>query len=526
MTLAPPEPAPLDYPVPPAPGLPRGANARQALAHDLAPDTDELLFGGARGGGKSDFVIAETLRRLFAVPGMQAVMFRRTYVQLSRPGGLIPRLLARIPKNLGSWNGSNHVWTFRNGSTLTLSYLRSLGDATDWMGLELQLMVFDQLEQIEGEVYEMVRTSLRVSGPVAEAMKRAGYRPASLATANPGNIGHSYVKARFIDPFPHGGVLFRPAPTPDEPEPGVRLFVPSKLSDNPALEIGDPGYRRRLEGLDPIDRAAQLEGDWNVYKGARFSEFRTDRHVAPAAGWRVPLGASVPRGAAVDYGIDNPFVCLWGYRDGDTFVIYREVDATGLTPREQARTIRAATAEGEWGGVRPRIVLDPACWAQSPDHPVRGRPVSGPSSSTAGGPVRDAPPPGSIADTYRREGLPVRRADNRRLEGAALIADLLKVRRDGRPRLVILDTCPNLIRTLPLQMRDPKRPEDYRKNNTDHWTDTLRYLLMDLRDARIELDPSPGAAARRAEEADHAARTRATGGLDLPPVAGLRRRGF
>lgn len=503
---------PLDYPEPQYDNGPTGPNDRQLLAHHLSPHADELLYGGARGGGKTDLLLAEFMTRLHLVPGMQAVIFRRTYKELSGPGGIIPRLLTRIPRSVGRYNSTDHVWRFTNGSTLTLSYLERLGDVQAWLGLELQLMGFDQLEQLEEETYVMVRTSLRVAGELATKMAAAGLRPSAIATANPGGIGHAWVKERFIDPFPLGGQLFRASPTEAEPLPSVRCFVPAKLSDNPALEIGDPGYRRRLEGLPAPERAAQLEGDWNVFKGARFSTFRTEIHVRELT---LPEGGGVARGCGIDYGSDSPFVALWGALLADDLLyIYREVAERGLSPREQALLVLASEAPGERNHARPLpTALDPSCWAASPDKPLK---------RTGGKAVRPSgPPEGSIADSYRKAGLAVRQADNRRIDGWTRLDARLKVRPDGFPRLIIHPSCTELIRTLPAQQRDPKNPEDVIKGSTDHWADALRYLEMLLAGMAPPAEPIP------TRPLTHAETRRAAPSAALPPapsMLGLRRR--
>lgn len=472
---------PIDYP-PGLSGAPPGPHPRQALAHSLAPHCDEFLFGGSRGGGKTSFVLAEVLNRCLRVPGMAAAIFRRTYPELSGPSGLIARMLERIPPHLGTYNVQDRRWTLYNGSTITLSYLETLRDVQRWMGLEVQLMVFDQVEQIDEGTYEMVRTSLRVSGALAERLYSAGYRPSSVATANPGGIGHMWIKRRFVDPFPRGGRLFRAAPTPTSPVPMVRCYVPSRLEDNPTLDKGDPNYRRVLEGLaDPADRAAQLEGDWSVFRGARFGSFRLDVHAADATSLEIPRGGGVARALGVDYGADHPFVALWGCVLADQVIVYREVSARGLTPAEQATLIRASEDSNEWGSKRPTAALDPACWAAPPDKPRPAAPVTGRGMTVSAPRSTEKPPEGSIADTYARSGVPVQKADNRRLEGVAEIARLLRVREDGTPGILISDACPNLIRTLPSMMRDPRRPEDYVKVDGDDYVDALRYLLMRLR---------------------------------------------
>lgn len=461
----------LDYPPPPSGGDP-GPNRAQARAHSV--EVDELLYGGAAGGGKTDYLIAEALAVMLEFPGIEVALFRRTMPQLTELGGIAYRLLDRLPQpQIGTYNAVRHVWELANGSRLKLAHCARDADVTKYQGAEWGLVGFDQLEQFTEYQYTYLLHRLRQSGEVAAAMTAAGYRPKAIASANPGGVGHGWVKRRFIDPAPAGGIPFRPDPTPDEPDPGWRMFVPATLDDNEANV--DPSYRRRLEALPGDTRRAMLLGDWNVYAGQRFRDFRTAVHVIDPEELPIPLGG-IPRAIGIDYGLDAPFAALWGARLADDLVVvYRELYGPGYTPTEQARMILEAEAPGERGPRRPvPAALDPACWARSPDDATRA------PKAQAGirGPA--LPPPGSIAAKYLAAGVPVTRANNDRLLGVADIAGRLKVRPDGFPRLLIYSTCVNLIRTLPELPRSTARPEDVDTTAEDHAYDALRYLLAKL----------------------------------------------
>jgi hypothetical protein len=475
---APPNAVVIDYP-PPRTKRPPGPNPRQALAHSI--ECDELLYGGAAGGGKTDWLIAEVIAVLMEFPGSNGAIFRRTFPQLSELGGIEQRLLNLIPRWAGVYNASDHIWTFANGSKLRLCFCDTDKDVTKYQGAEWAILAFDQVEQFTEFQYRYLQHRLRVSGVSANLMEAAGYRPKVICTANPGGVGHGWVKRRWVDPFPTGFTVFRPAPSIDDEDPGTKCYVPATVDDNPEV---NEDYVRQLDRLPPAERQAMRHGDWNVHSGQRFPHFRTATHVIEPEDLPIPVGAGITRGVGVDYGLDAPFCALWGALLPDNLVVvYRELYTPGLVAWQQAQAMLGAEARGERRAGRPSpVALDPACWARNPTIEV-------PKDYDAAnrGPADEGlPPPGSIAAEYLAQGVPVQKANNDRLAGVAIVSDRLIVRPDGLPRLLIYSTCPNLIRTLPELIRDPKRPEDIDTNGEDHGYDALRYLLFLL------LGMSPG----------------------------------
>jgi hypothetical protein len=464
-------------------------------------------------------------------PGAGVGIFRRYHTDLtSGPSSILRRLLGMLPPWIATYNANEHSFTFRNGSVLTLGHMNRDADIGKYMGLEYQLLVFDQLEQFTEFQYLSLLGRLRAAGELAELLEAAHERPRAISTANPGDVGHAWVKGRWIDPAPPNTV-WRPDPTEEEPEPGTRVFIPGLLTDNPKI---DRFYIRRLQALPAARRRQLLYGDWSAAEGLRFGmSWRPEVHIIDPERFPIPL-AGIPKGVGIDYGVAAPFCALWGAVFADRLiVVYRELYQAGLTPVEQAQAILDAEVQhdeegghGERAPGRPLPAwLDPSTWAPDPMHPV----------SPQGPGAKDLPPPGSIAWHYQQTGLPVTKAQNNRLSGVALVDELLRVRPGrypvGGPRLLVFSSCRNLIRTLPALPRDKRHPEDVDTAAEDHAYDGPPVLVHGPprragtaahaapRPARLA--PSPGRAAGAAgDRAEHHGRHPRQGPAQLSRISG------
>lgn len=236
--------------------------------------SDETLFGGAAGGGKSEFVLGALVTFCLLVPGAQVVAFRRTFPYLKR--SLILKLLPRIPKFIARYNSSDHAWVFANGSRYEMAYMKHENDIYNYQSAELAWIAFDELTQFTEAQYKYLSSRARPGGVVLKRTQQLGLKPSVIATANPGGIGHLWVKGRFIDPA-SVNTLFHSAATQDEPDPLTRHFLPSLMTDNPHLD--QKQYRRQLQAMDPILRKAFLEGNWDILEGVCFTSWNRGTHV-------------------------------------------------------------------------------------------------------------------------------------------------------------------------------------------------------------------------------------------------------
>lgn len=242
------------------------AQPRQKLASTLAGRAVETLFGGARGGGKTEWLLHYALDHALNHPFNRIGLFRKFYPALERT--LIPRSRIVYPAFGGIWNDNKHTWKFPNGSVIELSSLPHEKSVDDFRGAEYGLLGFEEITEFSEEQINHMIGSLRAPGP--------GIRPHLVGTTNPGGRGHRWVKRRWVKPKPddYQGTaaplpfeVWTPAPTPENPRPNSRVFVPATLADNPILMDRDPEYLDRLRALAGTDKSllkAWEEGDWDA----------------------------------------------------------------------------------------------------------------------------------------------------------------------------------------------------------------------------------------------------------------------
>jgi predicted phage terminase large subunit-like protein len=177
------------------------------------------------------------------VPGYAALLFRRSYADLSLPGALMDRANDWLRGTDAKWNATTKTWLFPSGATLTFGYLETENDKYRYQGAELNFIGFDELTQFSETSYRYLLSRLRrEGGSVIPSRMRAA--------SNPGGIGHEWVRARFVNP--------------GDPE---RPFIPARLEDNPHLDLTD--YEASLALLDPVTRAQLRAGDWDVLPEGR-----------------------------------------------------------------------------------------------------------------------------------------------------------------------------------------------------------------------------------------------------------------
>lgn len=212
----------------------------------------EVLFGGAAGGGKSDGLLMGALEYAH-VPGYNALLLRRTYAELSLPGGLMFRAREWLGDTDAKWNEQKKTWTFPSGATVSFGYISRPVHVTRYLSTEYQYIGWEELTTFPKRPYLYLFSRLRKN----RAIVLPDGRPMPLrmrAATNPGGIGHEWVKSRFITGEREG----------DEPIANMqrRLFIPSFVRDNPSLDPEE--YAESLGYLDDTTKRQLLYGDWDA----------------------------------------------------------------------------------------------------------------------------------------------------------------------------------------------------------------------------------------------------------------------
>jgi hypothetical protein len=398
----------------------------------LAAGETDVLYGGAAGGGKSYAMLVDPLRFAHRA-AHRALILRRSMPELRE---LIDKSRELYPKAFPGckYREVEKLWNFPSGAKVEFGFLERDADVYRYQGQAYSWIGFDEITHLPTEFsWNYLASRLRTTD--------SEITPYMRCTANPGGSGAHWVKKRYIAPAP-----------PNESYVGddgiTRKFIPARLNDNPYL-AQDGRYEQMLKSLPPTQRKQLLEGNWEIAEGAAFTEF--DRHLHVIEPFEIPLHWERVKG--LDYGYASESACVWAAVDPSdgTLIVYRELYRKGLLATELAEILTNMELSDP---TSVRGVLDTACWSRTG--------TTGPT----------------VAETLIQAGHKLRPADKNRVAGKIQIHEHLKVQSSGRPRMQILNTCPNLIRELQSIPLDKNNPEDVDTHASDHAYDALRYLIM------------------------------------------------
>ena len=410
----------------------------------LAATADEVLYGGAAGGGKSHVQLLDAFLYAMKYPGSNQIILRTSFPELER--SLINKAQKMYPRDLYSYNISKHVMTFSNGSVLEFGYSANDNDALNYLSSEFDQIRFDEATMFTPEQLTMIGS--RVRG-INQFPKQVKY------STNPPGPGHDFLKARFVDVAPpmtefeidgtYSKVLGRAL---------KGIYIPAKLTDNRFLMEHDPDYMLRLERFPEAMRKAYLEGSWDLFEGLYFPEFSRDVHVVKP--FQIPEHWKLYY--VMDYGLDM----LAGYwialDEHDRGYVVKELYKPNMIISDAAQAVLAGTPKGFKVA---QYIAPPDLWNRRQE---TGK---------------------SVADIFRENGIFLTRTSNDRIDGWMATKEWLKPFTDETgeqviAKLRVFDTCVHLIRSLSNIQADPNNPNDTadKPHDVTHACDAIRYFCV------------------------------------------------
>lgn len=398
-------------------------------------------YGGARGGGKSWAIRAKSTLLSANYAGIRILVLRRSYPELFENfvQPLMRELAPAIRARICRYRQQENAFYWSNGSRVVLGYCDNDGDVLRYQGIEYDVVFLDEATQWPYEWFVQLTACVRGVN---------GFPKRFYLTCNPGGVGHAWVKRLFIDR------QYEEAENPDDYE-----FIQALVFDNKALLESDPGYLKKLQALPEKLRRGWLYGDWDLFEGQYFAEFRREKHVC--APFEVP--DSWRRYVTMDYGMDMLAVLWIAMDDGGRAWVYRELyeGKDNRKGKEGRGHIVSAAVARILECTPPEEEID--TWLAPPD--LWGR------NKDSGR---------STAELFSMQGIPLVKTSNDRVNGWRAVREWLAEAQDAQgntaPRLRIFENCRNLIRTLPALQFDDKHPEDAatEPHEVTHAPDALR----------------------------------------------------
>ena len=429
----------------------------------------EVLFGGARGPGKTDAGVIWTIgeewtpgKFLLDHPRYRCLVIRKNADDLADWVDRVVRLHAGFGVSAAY---KPTILRYPSGAIIRTGHLKDEQSYMKYQGQEFQRMLIEELTQILLERrYMQLLSSCRSTVPEI--------KPQVFNTANPGGPGHVWVKKRFIDPAP--------AMTPfTDPVSGrKRIYIPATVDDNPVLKELDPSYINFLESLKDTDEdlwKAWRKGDWDTFAGQFFRSFDRTIHVIPRYTLDRREGYLL---ASLDWGRKDNFAFYVHHvkpvqYDGVKFyrvITFIEAYGNNRGAKEWAKIIKdRLDGYSIKIGNLTNIMADNQIFQQSPTEDGR----------TIADIFYD------FDDEYRGT---LKAASKNRIAGWENLKDWLSMAPDGKPYWQITENCTDLIRTLPAAIHDENKVEDIDQRGEDDALDSVRYGFTALTwiDAKID----------------------------------------
>ena len=410
-------------------------------------------YGGARGGGKSWAMRRKFVLLALKYPKLKLLILRRTLPEL-RENHVMP-LLGELT-GFAKYNDDQKAFIFPNGSRIKLGYCDNDRDIFQFQGQEYDVIGMEEATHFTED--------MRVFFTTANRSTRTDFKPRMYYTSNPGGVGHAWFKRLFID---------REYVNKEKTEDYV--FIPAKVYDNKALMDSNPEYVDLLENLPDDMREAHLHGNWDVFAGQYFREWRRETHVIQP--FTIP--SNWMRFCSMDWGFNDPCAVYWHAVHDKRVYTYRELYIRQTNASDVAKKI----LELSQGENIEYTIASPDMWhkrgtAMSKDGEIKGE---------------------SIADIFMDNDVWLDKADNSRILGWNRMREYMKKSPDGLPYWVIFEgACPNLVRTIPQLIHHDRQVEDVSDKVEDHGPESCRYGLMSRPDPNehhisVASTPIPGA---------------------------------
>lgn len=396
-----------------------------------------ICFGGARGGGKSHVSRIKMCLLAFNYPGIQILVLRRTLKELRENHQL---QLQKMLNGFAVFKETTKEFIFPNGSRIVLGYCDNEKDVLQYQGQAYEVIVLEEATHFTEFQFQTLTESNRLSGNMKDEFK-----PRMYFTCNPGGVGHQWVKRLFIDK------------NYNETEyPNDYKFIPSLVFENKYIMEHDKEYIKTLENLPEDRKKAMLYGNWDVFDGQFFNEYRRDIHVIEPFtipdDWR--------RYIALDYGLDMLAVLFIVLDYKGNAYVYKEIYQSNLIISEAANKIK------EHSDKVYKRYAPPDLWNRNRD---TGK---------------------SAYEIFYQNGLLLTKSSNDRVNGWLAVKEWLKVVKkrneqtgimEDTTSLHIFSNCINLIRCIPQLQHDDKNPNDVstEPHEITHITDALRYFCCE-----------------------------------------------
>lgn len=463
------------------------AHAKGALYHE-SPITN-LLAIGSRGSGKSLIMRYDAHMRLMSCPGANAILVRNTYKELVASHVYFQPLhhdniqWSTLKEEMqllgGDYNATDFICHYPNGSRLFLTYVGNERDSLRLTSSEYIAGYFDELSLIPWEYFLKMTGSIRVSG----YFRDIGVKPVVRAATNPLGASTAEVMKYFVN---------KDVDPEEDPEynPLDWDHIRINMEDNPHLDV--ESYRKRFSVFPAHIRKAWLDGEYEA-EGALFS-FRPNRDGRP---WHVVTDLDIDklvRNARIYRAFDmgykpDPAYCIWIAHLGNRYIAFHEQQWKETIVSDIAADIQAT--DKMLGITRVHSTFCDPVMDVHTGHDVR-----------------------TIKDLFENNGIPMDCSINNREQYASAVhtalAEEVTVARELPvvPRLQIYrgprgTGCPYLIKALPLQQYNPKRPLAMADNKHDHPVVALAYFLIshsaDERVARQQKEMKPWMRPKRIE---------------------------